>query len=110
MRILIVRLSALGDIVHALPVLAAIKKAMPSAESTGWSGGTARRSCRCLRFASTCDRARDDAFRVCGRGVVYGRQGTQCGVISAVAALRRRARSAGADQVVDLGKRQARRV
>ena len=32
MRILIVRLSALGDIVHALPVLAAIKKAMPGAE------------------------------------------------------------------------------
>jgi heptosyltransferase I len=31
MRILIVRLSALGDIVHALPVLAAIKKAMPDA-------------------------------------------------------------------------------
>ena len=32
MKILIVRLSALGDIVHALPVLAAIKKAMPGAE------------------------------------------------------------------------------
>ena len=32
MKILIVRLSALGDIVHALPVLAAIKQAMPSAE------------------------------------------------------------------------------
>ncbi len=32
MKILIVRLSALGDIVHALPVLSAIKKAMPSAE------------------------------------------------------------------------------
>jgi len=31
MRILIVRLSALGDIVHALPVLAAIKKAKPDA-------------------------------------------------------------------------------
>lgn len=32
MKILIVRMSALGDIVHALPVLAAIKKAMPGAE------------------------------------------------------------------------------
>ena len=32
MKILIVRPSALGDIVHALPVLAAIKKAMPAAE------------------------------------------------------------------------------
>ncbi len=32
MKILIVRLSALGDIVHALPVLAAIKKAKPDAE------------------------------------------------------------------------------
>jgi heptosyltransferase-1 len=32
MKILIVRLSALGDIVHALPVLSAIKAAMPSAE------------------------------------------------------------------------------
>ena len=32
MKILIVRLSALGDIVHALPVLAAIKKAMPDAQ------------------------------------------------------------------------------
>ena len=32
MKILIVRLSALGDIVHALPVLAAIKKAMPDAK------------------------------------------------------------------------------
>jgi len=31
MRILIVRMSALGDIVHALPVLAAIKQAMPDA-------------------------------------------------------------------------------
>ena len=31
MRILIVRLSALGDIVHALPVLAAIKEAKPDA-------------------------------------------------------------------------------
>ena len=32
MKILIVRLSALGDIVHALPVLAAIKDARPDAE------------------------------------------------------------------------------
>jgi heptosyltransferase-1 len=32
MKILIVRLSALGDIVHALPVLAAIKQAMPEAK------------------------------------------------------------------------------
>jgi heptosyltransferase I len=32
MNILIVRLSALGDIVHALPVLAAIKKAKPEAQ------------------------------------------------------------------------------
>lgn len=32
MKILIVRLSALGDIVHALPVLAAIKRAMPAAQ------------------------------------------------------------------------------
>jgi heptosyltransferase I len=32
MRILIVRLSALGDIVHALPVLAAIRKAAPDAK------------------------------------------------------------------------------
>ncbi len=32
MKILIVRLSALGDIVHALPVLSAIKRAMPGAE------------------------------------------------------------------------------
>jgi heptosyltransferase-1 len=32
MKILIVRLSALGDIVHALPVLAALRKAMPSAQ------------------------------------------------------------------------------
>ena len=32
MRILIVRLSALGDIVHALPVLSAIKRAMPDAQ------------------------------------------------------------------------------
>ena len=31
-RILIVRLSALGDIVHALPVLAAIQEAFPAAE------------------------------------------------------------------------------
>lgn len=35
MNILIVRLSALGDIVHALPVLAAIKKAIP-AVSVDW--------------------------------------------------------------------------
>jgi lipopolysaccharide heptosyltransferase I len=32
MKILIVRLSALGDIVHALPVLAAIKRATPDAQ------------------------------------------------------------------------------
>jgi lipopolysaccharide heptosyltransferase I len=31
-KILIVRLSALGDIVHALPVLAALRKALPSAQ------------------------------------------------------------------------------
>jgi ADP-heptose:LPS heptosyltransferase len=31
-RILIVRLSALGDIVHALPVLAALRRHDPSAE------------------------------------------------------------------------------
>ena len=31
-KILIVRLSALGDIVHALPVLSAIKRAMPAAQ------------------------------------------------------------------------------
>ena len=31
-RILIVRLSALGDIVHALPVLNALRKAFPAAE------------------------------------------------------------------------------
>lgn len=35
MRILIVRLSALGDIVHALPVLAALRRAMPAA-SIDW--------------------------------------------------------------------------
>ncbi|HEX8029742.1 MAG TPA: lipopolysaccharide heptosyltransferase I [Vicinamibacterales bacterium] len=35
MKILIVRLSALGDIVHALPVLAAITRAMPAA-SVDW--------------------------------------------------------------------------
>lgn len=32
MKILIVRMSALGDIVHALPVLAAIKESIPNAE------------------------------------------------------------------------------
>ena len=32
MKILIVRMSALGDIVHALPVLSAIKRAMPDAQ------------------------------------------------------------------------------
>ena len=32
MKILIVRMSALGDIVHALPVLSAIKQAMPDAQ------------------------------------------------------------------------------
>ena len=35
MKVLIVRLSALGDIVHALPVLAAIRKSMPAA-SVDW--------------------------------------------------------------------------
>ena len=30
-RILIVRMSALGDIVHALPVLAALRRAWPAA-------------------------------------------------------------------------------
>ncbi len=34
MRILIVRLSSIGDIVHALPVLAAIRRALPRAEIT----------------------------------------------------------------------------
>jgi len=35
-RVLIVRMSALGDIVHALPVLAAIRRAWPDA-TVDWS-------------------------------------------------------------------------
>ena len=46
-RILIVRLSALGDIVHALPVLAAICDGdVPTRRSTGWSMRATRRCCR----------------------------------------------------------------
>jgi heptosyltransferase-1 len=44
MRILIIRLGAIGDIVHTLPALAALRRAMPQAHLT-WaveSGGTAK--------------------------------------------------------------------
>ena len=35
-KVLIVRLGSLGDIIHAIPAAAAIRRAFPHAESTGW--------------------------------------------------------------------------
>lgn len=46
MRILIVKLSSIGDIVHALPMLAAIRRALPAAEIS-WT--VERRSAEILR-------------------------------------------------------------
>ena len=44
MNILIVRLGALGDIVHAVPAAAALRAAFPDARSTGWSTRSIARS------------------------------------------------------------------
>lgn len=52
MRILIVKLGSIGDIVHTLPTLAAIRRALPEAE-IGWA--VERRSAEILRGNSLID-------------------------------------------------------
>ena len=45
MRILIVKLGAIGDVVHALPALAALRRSMPDARIAWAVEQGARRSC-----------------------------------------------------------------
>lgn len=71
MRILIVRMSALGDIVHALPVLAAIRDARPDAE-VDWLADR--------KYAGILDFVEGIAQRIVGRP----------GLSRAVAAMRQR--------------------
>ena len=50
MRVLIVKLSSLGDVVHAMPVVHDIRAAHPGcARSTGWSSRRSRRCCARVR-------------------------------------------------------------
>ncbi len=105
MKILIVRLSALGDIVHALPVLAAIKKAKPDAQ-VDWlveenyasilsiaSGLRRRVIVRASRSFETPDAV---SF-----GGLLGYRNARHAFVEP--GLRRRARSAGPDQVGGVG-------
>ncbi|MEJ7618782.1 MAG: hypothetical protein WKF30_17825, partial [Pyrinomonadaceae bacterium] len=53
MRILIIKLSSIGDVVHTLPVLAAMRRALPSAEIS-WV--VERRAAEILRDNPLLDR------------------------------------------------------
>jgi len=88
MRVLIVRLSALGDIVHALPVLGALREAQPDAE-VDWVVDA--------RYESVLDLVEGLDGRIVVRASVAGGRGprqaftgTAAGWLAAVRALRRR--------------------
>ena len=106
MKVLIVRLSALGDIVHALPVLAAIKKAR-SVGQVDWLVEEKYASILSMRRGlrrRIIVRARQNASRRPMRSSFGGLLGyMKRGVVSAAPALRRRARSPGPDQVGGVG-------
>ena len=69
MRILIVKLGSIGDIVHTLPSLAVIRKAMPAAEIS-WV--VERRSAEILRDNPLLDRLIEVDTKALGRGLVSG--------------------------------------
>lgn len=55
-RILLIKPSSLGDIVHAMPTLAALRERFPRPKSRGWSSGNGRRWCRSLSVSIGCVR------------------------------------------------------
>ena len=69
MRILIVKLGSIGDIVHTLPALAAIRKAMPEAEIS-WV--VERRAAEILRDNPLLDRLIEVDTKALRRGLVSG--------------------------------------
>jgi lipopolysaccharide heptosyltransferase I len=69
MRILIVKLGSIGDIVHTLPVLAAIRKAMPNSEIS-WV--VERRAAEILRDNPILDRLIEVDTKALRRGLVSG--------------------------------------
>ena len=69
MRILIVKLGSIGDIVHTLPAVAAIRKAMPDAEIS-WV--VERRSAEILRDNPLLDRLIEVDTKALRRGLVSG--------------------------------------
>src|ERR1043166_3786388 len=69
MRILIVRLSSIGDIVHTLPSLAAIHAALPDAEIS-WV--VERRSAEILRSNPILDRLIEIDTKALRRGLMSG--------------------------------------
>src|ERR1044072_8813414 len=69
MRILIVKLSSIGDIVHTLPALAALRAAMPQAEIS-WV--VERRSSEILRDTPLLDRLIEGDTKALRRGLMSG--------------------------------------
>src|SRR5438876_5791921 len=69
MRILIVKLGSIGDLVHTLPALAAVRKAMPRAEIS-WV--VERRSAEILRDNPLLDRLIEVDTKALRRGLVSG--------------------------------------
>src|ERR671919_3121133 len=69
MRILIVKLSSIGDIVHTLPALAALRAAMPQAEIS-WV--VERRSSEILRDNPLLDRLIEVDTKALRRGLMSG--------------------------------------
>src|SRR6476646_4790519 len=69
MRILIVKLSSIGDIVHTLPALAALRAAMPTAEIS-WV--VERRSAEILRDNPLVDRLIEVDTKALRRGLMSG--------------------------------------
>ena len=69
MRILIVKLGSIGDIVHTLPALAAIRKALPNAEIS-WV--VERRAAEILRDNPLLDRLIEVDTKALRRGLMSG--------------------------------------
>ena len=95
----------MGDIVHALPVLAAIKKAIPDAQ-VDWL--VEENYASILSIAQACIAAsssgRDDSFATPDSDFVRrSARLSRRREVPVEPGLRRRARSAGTDQVGDLG-------
>jgi lipopolysaccharide heptosyltransferase I len=69
MRILIVKLGSIGDVVHTLPALAAIRQALPNAEIS-WV--VEHRAAEILRDNQILDRLIEVDTKALGRGLVSG--------------------------------------